>query len=71
MHCTYCGSYLHTIALCPKTYSGSARRAALRCTYCGARDHDVKACPKTFEGNVARAWHEGSVVDHFIKDRER
>lgn len=26
MRCTYCGSPTHTVAPCPKTYSGSAAR---------------------------------------------
>ncbi|RUJ18168.1 hypothetical protein IPC371_19880 [Pseudomonas aeruginosa] len=68
MYCSYCGSNAHTKALCPGTYSGSARRANLRCTYCGAKDHDIKACPKTYAGNAARAWHPESVKDHFYGD---
>lgn len=69
MRCSYCGAETHTIALCPKTWSGSARRLHLRCRYCGATDHDIEACPKTFSGNAVRVWHEDSVADHFVKDR--
>lgn len=69
MRCTYCGSGLHTIALCPHTWGGSAARNRLRCTYCGGTDHDIKACPKTYSGSAARAWHPDTVADHFIKDR--
>ncbi len=43
--CTYCGSTLHTVANCPKTWSGSARRANLRCGYCGQSGHNSSACP--------------------------
>lgn len=68
MRCTYCGSRAHTLALCPKTYSGSAARTNLRCTYCGAKNHDIAACPKTYAGNAARAWHPESVADHFTTD---
>lgn len=68
MRCTYCGSHGHMVALCPKTWAGSANRSNLYCSYCGSRSHDVKACPKTWEGNAARAWNEESVADHFVKD---
>jgi DNA-directed RNA polymerase subunit RPC12/RpoP len=68
MRCTYCGSSLHTIALCPKTWGGSVARNQLRCEYCGARDHDILACPKTVSGNAARAWDPESVADHFRRD---
>jgi hypothetical protein len=44
--CTYCGSALHTVNLCPKTYAGSSARVHLRCTYCGGRDHNYEGCPK-------------------------
>lgn len=43
--CTYCSSTLHTVANCPKTGGGSARRAKLRCGYCGQSGHNSSACP--------------------------
>lgn len=69
MRCSYCGSPLHTITNCPKTWGGSANRANMRCSYCGARDHNVNACPKTWEGSASRAWHEEEVKDDFVKDK--
>lgn len=69
MRCTYCGSYLHTVANCPQTWAGSSNHANMRCTYCGARDHNVNACPKTYEGSAKRAWHEETVADDFVKDK--
>lgn len=69
MYCSYCGSYAHTIALCPKTWAGSSARLHLRCSYCGGRDHDIAACPRTFSGNGARTYHPDSVADHFVKDK--
>lgn len=45
-HCTYCGSKLHDIRTCPKTWAGSFNRWTLRCSYCGGRDHDEQACRK-------------------------
>lgn len=60
---------LHTVANCPKTWGGSANRRVMRCSYCGRKDHNIEACPKTFEGNAARAWHEETVADHFVRDR--
>ncbi len=69
MRCSYCGSPLHTVAHCPKTWSGSVARRQLCCTYCGAHDHAVAACPKTWSGNAARAWHPDTVADHFVKDK--
>mgnify|MGYP001557758712 FL=1 len=71
MRCTYCGSHQHTITNCPKTAGGQSRRLHMRCSYCGAHDHTIKACPKTFDGNAARAWHEDTVEDAFIKDAGR
>lgn len=68
MYCTYCGSNLHTIALCPKTWYVSVARSHLRCSYCGAHDHATKACPKTWSGNAARTRHEDTVKDDFVKD---
>lgn len=62
MRCTYCGSDLHTAALCPKTSAGSSARLHLRCTYCGGRDHAYEACPKI------RPAHTRS-KDHMIRDR--
>lgn len=69
MRCGYCGSNLHTITNCPKTFSGSANRNRMRCSYCGGRDHSVDACPKTWGGNAARTWHPEKIKDHFVKDR--
>ena len=69
MRCTYCGSTLHTVANCPGTWGGSARRQSMRCSYCGATDHNVNACPKTWGGSADRAWHEESVKDDFVKGK--
>lgn len=55
MRCTYCGSNLHDVRTCPKTWGGSARRHNLRCTYCGARDHDLQGCPKRATGRAEQA----------------
>lgn len=68
MRCAYCGSQLHTVTNCPRTWGGSARRQKMRCAYCGSHEHEVKACPKTFSGSAARAWHPETVADHFILD---
>lgn len=68
MYCTYCGSGTHSKALCPSTYSGSARRANLWCSYCGSKEHEIKACPDTYSGNAARAWYPNRVADHFKTD---
>jgi DNA-directed RNA polymerase subunit RPC12/RpoP len=69
MRCTYCGSQLHTVTNCPRTWAGSARRAAMRCSYCGAPDHKVRACPKTWEGSARRTWEEDSIKDEFVRDK--
>jgi|HubBroStandDraft_6_1064221.scaffolds.fasta_scaffold00056_14 hypothetical protein len=69
MHCTYCGSNLHSYACCPKTYSGSMRRLLLRCVYCGGTDHNINACPKTWSGSASRSFHPDTVADHFVKDK--
>lgn len=71
MRCAYCGSHAHTLRNCPKTWGGSVRHLQLRCVYCGERDHEIEACPKIYSRSAARAWHPGSVADHFIKDRRR
>lgn len=71
MHCTFCGSGQHTVATCPSTFGGSARRARMRCTYCGSHEHNVPACPSTFSGNAARAWRPETVADDFVRDGER
>ena len=68
MYCGYCGSGLHTIENCPKTWAGSCNRNNIHCSYCGSNKHNVNACPKTFEGNAKRAWHEDTVQKDFIKD---
>jgi hypothetical protein len=68
MWCSYCGATTHSKALCPHTWSGSCKRINLYCSYCGEKDHEIEACPKTWPGNAARAWHEESVADHFVKD---
>lgn len=44
--CTYCGSRLHTVANCPKTWGGSSRRANLSCGYCGQSGHNSNARPR-------------------------
>jgi hypothetical protein len=69
MRCGYCGSQLHAVANCPKTWGGSVRHAAMRCSFCGARDHNVKACPKTWVGSASRVWREEEVKDDFVKDK--
>jgi len=51
LRCSYCGSYLHTVAYCPKTYNGSANRQNLRCTYCGSNSHNKDACPEKWPGD--------------------
>lgn len=71
MRCTYCGSHLHTLTNCPKTWGGQSRRLHMRCAYCGGRDHTIEACPKTWGGSAARAWRPETVADFFIKDRDR
>lgn len=49
--CSYCGSHDHPYELCPKTWSGNAKRAwGLYCTYCGSKQHSTEYCPKTWEG---------------------
>lgn len=68
MRCSFCGSHLHTVENCPKTWGGSANRARMHCSYCGSNKHNVNACPKTFSGSANREWHEDSVADDFIKD---
>lgn len=68
MWCSYCGSKAHEYENCPKTWNGSANRAAMWCSYCGSKKHNVRACPKTWEGNAARAWNPDSVGKDFIRD---
>lgn len=68
MRCSYCGSELHTVENCPKTWGGSVNRAHMYCSYCGSNKHNIKACPKTFTGSANRAWHENLVAKDFIKD---
>jgi len=55
MRCSYCGSRLHDVRACPKTWAGSSARARLRCSYCGGRDHDKQACPKRHTGRADQA----------------
>lgn len=69
MRCSYCGSHLHTVANCPKTWGGQINRRDMRCSYCGARDHNADACPKTWDGNASRARDEDKLKDDFVKDR--
>ena len=71
MRCSYCGSALHTIVNCPKTWDGSSNRLHMRCSYCGSKEHNIAACPKTFDGSAARAWYPDDVADDFVKDRGR
>ena len=61
MKCVYCGSNLHTVKNCPKTWAGSGNRLHMRCVYCGANDHNVNACPKTWGGNASRRWDVNSI----------
>ena len=61
--CTYCGSQLHTIANCPKTWSGSARRANLRCGYCGQSGHNSSACPHNASSARRRHLNDGCTLD--------
>lgn len=68
MRCTFCGSNLHTIKNCPKTWNGSANRNNLHCSYCGSNKHSIKGCPKTFEGSANRAWHPDLIQNEFISD---
>lgn len=68
MRCTYCGSHLHTIKNCPKTWGGSINRAHMHCTYCGSNKHNIKGCPKTHAGSAAHAWHPESIKDDYIID---
>jgi uncharacterized Zn-finger protein len=69
MRCSYCGSALHTLPNCPKTFGGQINRGQMRCSYCGSRNHNIKACPKTWGGSADRAWNEDAVEDHFVKDK--
>ena len=65
MRCSYCGSKLHTVENCPKTWGGSARRRQLHCGYCGTwGDHDTRACPKTWSGPAAR---RGTDLEHPVE----
>ena len=68
MYCSYCGAHSHEYENCPKTWSGSANRAAMRCAYCGATDHNIKACRKTWDGNASMAWDPESVKTDYVKD---
>jgi len=68
MYCTFCGSSKHTLASCPKTWPGSARRATMRCRFCGSRGHNTNACPKTRVGNVMRARRPYAVEDDYVED---
>lgn len=61
LRCSYCGARTHTVANCPKTWGGSASRAAMRCTYCGRTDHKVTACPRLVRQGPA---------DDYILDRK-
>ena len=69
MYCSYCGSNLHTITNCPKTWGGSSNRNNMRCSYCDGRDHNINACPSTFEGNANRRWNEEKIKNDFVKDK--
>lgn len=68
MYCSYCGSKLHTIVNCPKTWGGQANRSNMRCSYCGSNKHLIEACPKTWGGSANRQWNENKIKDSFIKD---
>lgn len=68
MWCSYCGSVMHTIKNCPKTFSGSANRSSMRCSYCGSRKHNISACPATHSGSANRLWNQKSIENDFLKD---
>lgn len=68
MRCTYCGSHLHTVDNCPRTWNGQFNRNKMHCGYCGSNKHNTNACPKTFSGSANRKWHEEDIENDFIKD---
>lgn len=69
MRCSYCGSNLHAVTNCPKTWQGSVNRARLRCSYCGSHEHKIEACPHTWSGSADRRWNEDKIADYFVKDK--
>jgi hypothetical protein len=50
VRCAYCGSHLHDLGYCPKTWEGQINRGRLYCEYCRGRDHNTDACPKKWAG---------------------
>jgi len=68
MRCSFCGSNLHTIKNCPKTFSGQSNRRNMRCAYCESKQHTIEACPKTWKGSSNLAWHKDKIEDDFILD---
>ncbi|UIN00034.1 hypothetical protein [Yersinia ruckeri] len=61
--CTYCGSRLHTVANCPKTWEGSSRRHSLHCGYCGAQGHTSTACPHNASSGTRRKLNDNFYLD--------
>ena len=51
MWCSYCGSNLHTIENCPKTWGGQSNRNKMRCSYCGSNKHNIGGCYKLSNKN--------------------
>ena len=68
MRCNYCGSHVHTLENCPKTWGGQANRNRMRCGYCGSKKHNTNACPKRFVSSGLLRWHPEKLEDDFIKD---
>lgn len=68
MRCSYCGSHLHTINNCPKTFGGQANRNRMRCSYCGSTKHNVNACPKTHGGDANLKWHPEKIENDRVLD---
>ncbi|MBE8813590.1 hypothetical protein F3H66_08505 [Serratia marcescens] len=61
--CTFCGSQRHTLANCPSTFGGSARRANLRCSYCGGEGHTSSACPHNASSARRRQLNDDFYLD--------
>jgi primosomal protein N' len=68
MYCTFCGSNLHSIKNCPKTWGGQGNRNNMHCSYCGSNKHNINACPKTWNGSSNVAWHQDKIEDDHIMD---
>jgi hypothetical protein len=48
--CSYCGSHLHDIEYCLKTWNGQGNRVHLKCNYCGSKKHNTDACKSKWPG---------------------